>query len=152
MREEYYVKKLDKSTTYESFEHVIRSTWIRNRDYTLIGIYHPPQGTQQAITNSNFITEFTEFLMDVTSKHNNTLTMGDFNIHMDDLEDVDSCLFHDTINAFNLKQQVNNTNAQSRPHPQPHHHRKLTRMWGRKDHTGPLLVRSLVYNNTTDRM
>ena len=26
---------------------------------------------------------------------------------MDDLEDVDSCLLHDTINAFNLKQQVN---------------------------------------------
>ena len=107
MREEYYVKKLDKSTTYDSFEHVIWSTRISNRDYTLIGTYHPPQGTQQAITNSNFITEFTEFLTDVTSKHNNILTMGDFNIHMDNLEDVDSCLLHDTINAFNLKQQVN---------------------------------------------
>ena len=57
--------------------------------------------------NSNFITEFTEFLMDVTSKHNNILTLGDFNIHIDDLEDADSCLLHDTINAFNLKQQVN---------------------------------------------
>ena len=45
--------------------------------------------------------------MDVTSKHNNILTLGDFNIHMDDLEDTDSCLLHDTINAFNLKQQVN---------------------------------------------
>ena len=33
--------------------------------------------------------------------------MGDFIIHMDDLEDVDSCLLHDKINAFNLKQQVN---------------------------------------------
>ena len=32
--------------------------------------------------------------------------MGDFNIHMDDLEDTDSCLLLDTINAFNLKQQV----------------------------------------------
>ena len=33
--------------------------------------------------------------------------MGDFNIHMDDLQDVDSCLLHDTINAFNLNQKVN---------------------------------------------
>ena len=32
--------------------------------------------------------------------------MGGFNIHMDDLEDADSCLLLDTINAFNLKQQV----------------------------------------------
>ena len=104
MREECYVKKCDKSTTYDSFEHAIWSTRIRNKDYTLIGIYHPPQGAQQAITNSNFITEF---LMDVTSKHNNILTMGDLNILMDDLENVDSCLLHNTINAFNLKQQIN---------------------------------------------
>ena len=107
MREEYYVKKLDKSTAYDSFEHVIWSTRIRNKQYTLIGIHHPPQGTQQAITNGNFITEFTKFLMDVTSNHNNTLTVGDFRIHLDDLEDADSCLLHATINAFNLKQQVN---------------------------------------------
>ena len=107
MREESYVKKLDKGMTYDSFECTIWSTRVRNRDYTLIGIYHPSQGTQQTITNSNFITEFTEFLMDVTSKHNNILTIGDFSIHMDNLEDVDSCLLHDTINAFNLKQQVN---------------------------------------------
>ena len=107
MRDEYYVKKLDKNTTCHSFKHAIWSTKIRNKDYTLISIYHPPQGTQQGITNSNFITEFTEFLTDATSKHNNILTLGDFNIHIDDLEDADSCLLHDTINAFNLKQQVN---------------------------------------------
>ena len=35
------------------------------------------------------------------------LTLGDFNTHIDDLEDVDWCLLQDTINAFNLKQQVN---------------------------------------------
>ena len=86
---------------------MIWSTRIRNKDYTLIGIYHPPQGTQWGITNSNFITEFTEFLMDVTSKHNIILTLGDAYIHIDDLEDADSCLLHGTLNAFNLKQQVN---------------------------------------------
>ena len=31
----------------------------------------------------------------------------DFNIYIDDLDDVDSCHLHDTINVFNLKQQVN---------------------------------------------
>ena len=109
MREEYYVKKIERSIICDSFEHAIWSTKIRNKDYTLLGIYHPPQGTQKAITNNNFITEFTELLTDVTSKHSNILTMGDFNIHMDDLEDADSCLLFDTINAFNLKQQVHIT-------------------------------------------
>ena len=47
MREEYYVKKIDKSTTYKSFEHTIWSAKIRNKDYTLIGIYHQPQGTSK---------------------------------------------------------------------------------------------------------
>ena len=44
--DEYYVKKFNKNTTYDSFEHAICSTRIRNNDYTLIGIYHPSQGTK----------------------------------------------------------------------------------------------------------
>ena len=83
---------------------MVWSSRIRNKDYTLIGIYHPPQGTQQGITNSIFITEF---LTEVTLKHNNILALGDFNIHIDDLEDADSCLLLDTISEFSLKQQVN---------------------------------------------
>ena len=106
MREDYYVEKIERSITYDSFRHAVWSTKIRNKDCTLIGIYHLPWGTQKAITNNNFITEFTELLTDVTSKHNSTLTMGDINIHMDELEDADSCLLLDNINTFNLKQQV----------------------------------------------
>ena len=38
MREKYYVKKAEGSITYDSFDHAIWSTKIRNKDYTLIGI------------------------------------------------------------------------------------------------------------------
>ena len=69
----------------------------------VINIYHPPQHTQQGITNSVCITEFTEFITEATSKHNNILILGDFNIHINDLEGTDSCLLLDTIGAFNLK-------------------------------------------------
>ena len=86
---------------------MVWSSRIRNKDYTLIGIYHPPQGMQQGITNSTFITDFMEFLTEITSKHNNILVLGGFNIHVNDLDDADSCLLLDTISAFNLKQQVN---------------------------------------------
>ena len=57
--------------------------------HTLIGIYHLLQGTERVITNSVFITEFTEFLIEATSKHNNILILRDFNIHINDLEDAD---------------------------------------------------------------
>ena len=53
-RDEYYVKKPNKNTTYDSFEHAIWSTRIRNKDYTLIGLYHPPQGTQQCLLKTNY--------------------------------------------------------------------------------------------------
>ena len=51
---------------------------------------------QQGITNSVFITEFTEFLTEANSKHNSILILGDFNIHINDLEFADSCLLLDT--------------------------------------------------------
>ena len=33
--------------------------------------------------------------------------MGDFNIHINDLEDQDAQILKDTLNAFNLKQHIN---------------------------------------------
>ena len=101
-----FIKKLNKDTTYNSFEHAVWSSRIRNKDCTLIGIYHPPQGMQQGIRNTDFITDFTEFLTEATSKHSNIFILGNFNIYINYLEDVDSCLILDTIRAFNLKQQV----------------------------------------------
>ena len=106
MSGKYYVKKLNKNTTSDCFEHAVWSSRIRNKDYTLIGISHPPQGMQQGITTCTSITEFMEFLTEITSQHNNILELGDFNIHIDDLEDADSWLLLDTISAFNLKQLV----------------------------------------------
>ena len=102
----YLIKKLNKNVISNSFEHAVWSSRIRNKDYILIGIYYPPQGMQQGITNSVFIIEFTEFLTEATSKHNNILILGDSNIYIHDLEDADSCLLLDSIGAFNLKQQV----------------------------------------------
>ena len=106
MSGEYFIKKLNKDTAYNSFEHAVWSSRIRNKDYTIIGIYHPPQVTEQGIRNIFFITVFTVFLTEATSKYNNIFILGDFNIHINDLEDADSSLLLDTISAFNLKQQV----------------------------------------------
>ena len=64
---DYLIKKLRKNIIYDSFEHAVWSSRIRNKDYTLIGICHPPQGMQQGIKNSVFITEFSAFLTKATS-------------------------------------------------------------------------------------
>ena len=50
---EYLIKKLNKNTIYDSFKHAVWLSRIRNKDYPLIGIYHPPQGMQQGITVSS---------------------------------------------------------------------------------------------------
>ena len=69
---------------------------------------HLSSTTRYATGNHNnvFITALTEFLTEATSKHNNILILRDFNFHIIDLEDADSCLLLNTISAFNLKQKV----------------------------------------------
>ena len=81
---------------------------IKDKEQGLHTNQHLSSTTRYATGNHKkcFITEFTEFLTEATPKHNNILILGDFNIHINDLKDADSCLLLDTISAFNLKQHV----------------------------------------------
>ena len=73
----------------------------------IIGIYHPPQGTDQQFRNSNFIDQFTDLLTEELPKCQVIIIMGNINIHTNDMEDQDAQILLDSIAAFNLKQHVN---------------------------------------------
>ena len=77
------------------------------RVYTLIGISHLPQGTDQEFSNSNSIHQFTDLLTEELPKHHDLIIMEDINIHTNDMEDQDAQMLLDTIAAFNLKQHIN---------------------------------------------
>ena len=56
---------------------------------------------QQGITNSTFIDNLTE-LTEVVSNHNNTVILGDVNIHLNEPEDTDAEALCDISEAFNI--------------------------------------------------
>ena len=69
-----------------------------------MGIYHPLPGNDT--TNATFIDEITEILADMIAKCNNMVILEDLDIHIDDLSNMDSYIFDDTMHAFSLKQHV----------------------------------------------
>ena len=92
---------------YSSFKHNIWNIQLGSRVYTIIGIYHPPQGTDQPISHINFTDQFTDLLTEEVPKHQDLIIMGGINIPTNDMEDQDAKILLDTIAAFNLKQHLN---------------------------------------------
>ena len=69
-----------------------------------MGIYHPPPSNDT--TNATFIDGITDILADKIGKYNDTVMLGDLNMHIDDLSNADSHIFNDTMQACGLKQHV----------------------------------------------
>ena len=53
-----------------------------------------------------FIDDLTDYLTDWMASHRNIIICGDFNIHIDDLPDIEAQIFNDTMEALGL-QHVN---------------------------------------------
>ena len=103
----YRITTKPDTSNYSSFEHDIWNIQIGTRVYTIIGLYHPPQGTDPKVNNANFLDQITSLLSHVIPKHQDIIIMRDFNIHINDPEDQDAQTLQDTLNVFNLKQHVN---------------------------------------------
>ena len=73
-----------------SFESGIWNIQSESTHCILLGVYHPPVGTQQGITNSIFIDDLTELLTEVVSNHSYLIILGNINIHLNKLEDTDA--------------------------------------------------------------
>ena len=72
----YKIKTIE-HTEYISFEGGIWHIQSGLTHYILLGVYHPPVGMQQGITESIFIDDLTGLLTEVVSNHNNIVILGD---------------------------------------------------------------------------
>ena len=61
---------------------------------------------QQGITNSIFIDDLTELLMEVVSIHNNIIILGEINIHLNEPEDTDAEALCGIFEVFNITQHI----------------------------------------------
>ena len=99
--------KLIKKASKPSFEGATWKIIFGNNQLTVTGCYHPPPGTRNPYPNSMFIDQLSDYMMDIISQHPNNILLGDFNIHVNDPEDIDAGLLLDTLSAMGLKQHIN---------------------------------------------
>ena len=85
-------------------EYAIWQVSIKNKTIHILGIYHPPP--KQHLTNLIFLDELTELLTTRLLNMENAIILGDFNIHIEDINEYNSRIFVDTMKALGLKQHI----------------------------------------------
>ena len=94
--------KIVKNGTKSSFQYSIWSVNARNKHLTIIRLYDPPCSTMNP-TNTMFIDEITELLTEVLPSSKNYIIFTDFNLPVNDQDDVDAQIFSDSMEALGLK-------------------------------------------------
>ena len=110
-KSKYNSKTVRKGKT-RSFEYGIWHISSANMNLSIAAIYHPPYTNKNHITNNMFIDDFTDWLAEEIMLHDNLLILGDFNLHINDLDNPNTDIFLDTVTAIGLNQHVNFTTHQ----------------------------------------
>ena len=73
---------------------------------SVLAIYRPPYSESHKVNVKTFCEEFTDFLTDIIASENNLIVMGDFNIHMNKLEDSNAIVLTEMTESLGLTQHV----------------------------------------------
>ena len=68
-------------------------------------VYHTPYSERNQATNFRFLDEFTYLMSEHQSKYK-IITIGDFNLHVNDLQDANASIFLDIFKAMGLTQYI----------------------------------------------
>ena len=94
-------------------EYGIWSTRVRNRILTIAGLYHPPLGSTRN-TPARFLDQVSELVQYLFTNHKNLVLLGDFNIHVNRLDNQDTQAYIDTMEALGLVQHIDQQTHQLR--------------------------------------
>ena len=72
-----------------------------NSFLNILGIYRPPDSSIP-----QFLDIFTELLVDIVTSNMNLVVLGNFNIHVNKIDDPNAGIFLDTMTALGIKQHV----------------------------------------------
>ena len=98
--------KLLESGNTPTLEYVIWKYTIRNKPINIIGMYHPPPKGKYNTTNGMFINNITELLTNKLPQYQNSILLGDFNVHIEDQTNIDAVVFNETMTALSLEQHI----------------------------------------------
>lgn len=90
---------------FKSFEYMDISL-INLQNVRVIIVYRPPPSQSNLLTPGLFFEEFSSFLEQIITSPGNLLLVGDFNFHVEDIDDILAKRFLSLLKSFNLKQCV----------------------------------------------
>ena len=99
------IKLLENGNT-ATLEYVIWRYTIRNKPIHIIRIYHPPPKGKHNTINGMFIDDITELLINKLPQYQNSIILGDFNVHIEDQTNADRVVFNETMRGLGLEQHI----------------------------------------------
>ena len=98
--------KLLKNGKTPTLKYAIWRYTIRNKPTHIIRIHHPPPKGTHNTTNGMFINGITELLINKLPQYQNSIILGDFNVHIEDQTNADAVVFNETMRALGLEQHI----------------------------------------------
>ena len=92
---------------FKSFEASSVTLKLLKSKLTVFNIYHPPPSSAKSVPFSQFLTDFQTLISQAATTAHEFLITGDFNIHLDNLENSNTKLFLSLLDSCNLTQLVN---------------------------------------------
>ena len=102
----YQVTRDHNAPQLDLLEYGIWSTRVRNKILTIAGLYHPPLGNTRN-TPARFLDQVSELVQYLFTNHKNLVLLGDFNVHVNRLDNQDTQAYIDTMEALGLVQHIN---------------------------------------------
>jgi hypothetical protein len=97
---------LNSSSYCKSFEHLDLSVTYESSMLRLFAVFRPPPSTENQLTSNMFLREFSSLLEDTMTMCDQFILTGDFNVHVDDLEDREAIAFIDILDSADLYQHI----------------------------------------------
>ena len=104
-KDRYQVARDHNAPQLDLLEYGIWSTRVRNRILTIAGLYHPPLGSTRN-TPARFLDQVSQLVQYLFTNHKNLVLLGDFNIHVNRLDNQDTQAYIDTMEALGLVQHI----------------------------------------------
>ena len=99
--------KLLETINHLSYEGAVWKIHADNKQFIVFGVYHPP-AVSTGVPNTIFADVFIDKVTQLLGTYNNLISLGDFNIHVNDPTDADAIYLLDAMSAINFDQIVIN--------------------------------------------
>ncbi|XP_041466267.1 uncharacterized protein LOC121416820 [Lytechinus variegatus] len=90
----------------KSFEFAVNNITFGSCQLRIVNLYRPPYSENHRIPISTFLSEFSEFIQPHLMSNIPIILTGDYNIHVDVIDNYDSRLFRDLLESLGCVQHV----------------------------------------------